>query len=49
MDRSTKAVIGIVVALCVICIALAIYYFNWQGIDTPVVNDRDYPTPVTVR
>ncbi len=47
MDRPTKIVIGLIVALCVICIGLGIYHFNWQGIDTSAVNDR-YPTP-TVR
>ncbi|WDD90326.1 hypothetical protein Bsp3421_000151 (plasmid) [Burkholderia sp. FERM BP-3421] len=45
MDRPTKAVIGMIVALCVICIGAGIYYFHWQGIDTSIANDRDYPKP----
>jgi hypothetical protein len=44
MDRPTKAVIGAALTICVICIVIAFYYFRWQGVDTSVVNNPDYPS-----
>ena len=49
MDRPTKAVIRVALAVCVICIALGFYYFGWQGVDTSVVNDPNYPSAGGVR
>lgn len=44
MDRPTKVVIGVALTVCVICVAIGIYYFRWYGVDTSVVNDSSYPS-----
>lgn len=46
MDRPTKAVIGAVLTVCLICIVVGVYDFRWHGIDASVVNDRNYPSAV---
>jgi hypothetical protein len=49
MSRPTRKLIVVALTICAICIATGIYYFNWQGVDTSIVNDPDYPSAVSVR
>ncbi len=49
MSRPTRKLVVVALTICVICIAAGIYYFKWQGVDTSIVNDPDYPSVNSVR
>ncbi|MFM0100862.1 hypothetical protein PQQ87_35070 [Paraburkholderia nemoris] len=49
MGRPTKKMFGAALAICVICIVIGVYYFRWQGVDTSIANDPDYPSAGGIR
>lgn len=49
MGRPTKKMIGSALAICVICIVVGVYYFRWQGVNTSIANDPDYPSAGGIR
>ncbi|WP_186310657.1 hypothetical protein [Paraburkholderia sp. BCC1886] len=44
MSRPTSKLIVVALTICVMCIAIGLYYFKWQGVNTLIGNDPAYPS-----